>query len=248
MELAAPTLTDGEFALLLRQAYQGHTQAVLAAVDKDGRLATRASADWYRRTLLHWACIGGGGHVELARGLLARGASVGARDGLGRDATYHASCSGNVALVTLLLDHGGNPCTRADNDDMTALGIAASKGHLAVCLLLLSKGADLTAVMDGRTALGLYGEHAYPPLSPEVLAEHRAALEAAWRAGPHPSAPWARRLPVMLFVTGCRFRPLAGRQGWVPPEGLSLEQRERARRRSLVFSSDVLLRLIVSFL
>ena len=59
---------------------------------------------------------------------------------------------------------------------------------------------------------------------------------------------WARRWPVMLFVAGCRFRPLAGRQGWVPPEGLSLEQRERARRRSLVFSSDVLLRLIVSFL
>ena len=54
---------------------------------------------------------------------------------------------------------------------------------------------------------------------------------------------------MMLFVTGCRFRPLAGKQGWVPPpEGLSFEQRERARRRSLVFSSDVLLRLIVSFL
>jgi len=185
--------------------------------------------------------------VELARGLLARGASVGARDGDGCDSTWYASESGNLALVTLLLDHGGDPCTRNEYD-WPALWAAARYGHLAVCLLLLSRGADLTAVMVGRTALGMYGENARPPLSPEVLAEHRAALTAAWRAGPHPSQRWGRRLPVMLFVAGCRFRPLAGRQGWVPPEGLSLEQRERARRRSLVFSSDVLLRLIVSFL
>jgi hypothetical protein len=105
------------------------------------------------------------------------------------------------------------------------------------------------AVMDDEhTALDMYGEYANPYLSPEVLTEHRDALLAAWHAGPHPSQRWARRLPIMLFVTGCRFRPLAGKQGWILPESLSLEQRERARRRSLVFSSDVLLRLIVSFL
>jgi hypothetical protein len=53
---------------------------------------------------------------------------------------------------------------------------------------------------------------------------------------------------MMLFVTGCRFRPLADKQGWIPPKDLSVEQRKSARLRSLVFSSDVLLRLIVSFL
>ena len=243
--MAEPKMTERDFDALLNRAEQGHTQAVLAAVDQDGRLATRAGG--FRQTLMHRACEGGGGHVELVRGLLARGASVGARDGFSCDATYYASCSGNVALVTLLLDNGGDENT-IDDFGKPALRTAAYEGHLAVCLLLLSRGADLSAVKYGRTALGLYGERVYPPLGPEVLAEHRAALEAAWRAGPHPSQPWARRLPVMLFVAGCRFRPLAGRQGWVPPEGLSLEQRERARRRSLVFSSDVLLRLIVSFL
>jgi hypothetical protein len=83
------------------------------------------------------------------------------------------------------------------------------------------------------------------------MSEHRTAMIKAWEYGPHPiqqSIRWARRLPMMNFVTGCRFRPLTGKQGWIPPEGLSLEQRERALRRTLVFSSDVLLRLIVSFL
>jgi len=189
--------------------------------------------------------------VELARGLLARGASVGARDWNGCDSTWYASENGNLALVTLLLDHGGDPCTRNEYD-WPALWAAARYGHLAVCLLLLSRGADLMAVMDGhteRTALQWYDLYAGLDLSPAVLASSRARLEAAWRAGPHSSQRWARRWPAMLFVTGCRFRPLAGKQGWVPPpEGLSLEQRQRARRRSLVFSSDVLLRLIVNFL
>jgi ankyrin repeat protein len=99
-------MSDDDFEALMEQAYQGHTQAVLAAVDQDGRLATRA--DNYRSTLLHVAWEGGG-HVELARGLLARGASVGTGDSHGRDATWWASQVGNVALVTLMLDHGGNP-------------------------------------------------------------------------------------------------------------------------------------------
>jgi ankyrin repeat protein len=135
--------------------------------------------------------------VELARGLLARGASVGARGASvgarerdGCDATYWASYSGNVALVTLLLDHGGDPCTK-DKYGWTALMAAAFNGHLAVCLLLLARGADLTAVMHGKcTTLEWYGDHVNPPLSPEVLAEHRAALMVAWRAGPHPRRWW----------------------------------------------------------
>jgi len=282
-----PEMSENDFKALLHQAYEGETQAVLEAVKQDRRLATRA--DRLRRTLLHEACIGRGGHVELARGLLARGASVGARDWGGCDAIYHASYRGNVAMVTLLLDRGGDPCTR-DINGSTALMMAAWRGHLAVCLLLLSRGADLTVVWEGNTALTMYGENARPSLSPEVLAEGRAALLTAWHAGPHPSQRWARRWPMMSFVTGCRFRPLvgrqgwvppkglsleqiesaqresarqlafisfmtgsrflpfAGKQGWVPPEGLSLEQRERVRRRTLVFSSEVLLRLIVSFL
>jgi len=241
-------MNELDFEFLLFQAWKGHTQDVLEAVDQDSRLATRAD-NKVERTLLHEACLGG--HMKLARGLLARGASVRALDTNGSDATYYASGSGNVDVVTLLLDHGGDVNTR-NNMHCTALMFAAQKGHLAVCLLLLARGADLMIVSKlGSTALESYGRNVYPPLSPEVLAEGRAAMIKAWEHGPHPiqqSIRWARRLPIMLFVTGCRFRPLDGKQGWIPPEGLSLEQRERARRRILVFSSDLLLRLIVSFL
>ena len=241
-----PEMSENEFEDLMLQAFEGETEAVLAAVNLDGSLATRTNKHFFHNTLLQTACLGG--HVELARGLLAHGASVGTRDHFNSDATYYASENGNLALVTLMLDHGGDPNTRT-NANITTLGAAARRGHLDVCLLLLSRGADLMAVMYGRnTVLGQYGAYADPRLSLEIKDEHREALLAAWRAGPHPSQRWARRLPMMLFVTGCRFRPLVGRQGWVPPERLTFEQRERARRRSLVFSSDVLLRLIVSFL
>ena len=238
---------DVDFKVILQRAERGETVAVLAAVDQDGRLATRASTHWHTNTLLQAACARG--HIELARGLLARGASVGARDGIGRDATWYALADGNVDLVTLLLDHGGDACTE-DGGGQTAFWEAGRRGHLAVCLLLLSRGADFISVWRGSTALErcgyegtalrLYAGNIHPPLSPEVLAEHHSALLAAWHAGPHPSQVlrranecWARRWPMMNFMTGCRFRPLAGRQGWVPPEGLSLAQRESAQRENV---------------
>jgi len=249
-----PEMSKDDFEKLALKAYQGNTQEVLYAVDQDGRLATRGSF-FFNKTLLHEACQEG--HVELARGLLARGASVGARNVYGHDAMYYASsgcnltlrsCSRYFAVLTLLLDNGGDPNTR-DNEGVTPLWEAAQYANLDICLFLIAKGADLMAKIEGRTALDNYGQFrdslnpGVTPeisLSPEVLTMHRAALLSAWN--------WARRLPMMLFVTGCRFRPLAGKKGWIPIEGLSLEQRKRARRRSLVFSSDVLLRLIVSFL
>jgi hypothetical protein len=237
-------MNDNEFEILLEQAERGETEAVLSAVDQDRKLATRIG-DWEQR-LLHRACEKG--HVELARGLLARGALVELRDYFGNDATYYASKWCNVDLVTLLLDYGGNPNTTNDFKE-TAIWAAGSTANLAVCLLLLARGADLMSVfVFVDTASDWYGNYADDTFSDDVLAEHLAVIIVAWQTGPHPSQRWARRWPMISFVTGCRFRPLAGRQGWVHPEGLSLEQRERARRRTLVFSSDVLLRLIVSFL
>ena len=214
--------------------------------------------------------------MELARGLLARGASVGARDGYGHNATYYASRIGNVALVTLLLDHGGDASTR-DEDRRTALMMAAYRGHLAVCLLLLSRGANLTAVMyrltafESRsfTALGLYGEGARPHLSPAVKAERRAALTAAWRAGPHPTQvkrrqdeAWARRWPLMQVVVFHGHQPLAYRRDQLaaaalPPSAPLNRTRSQvrartakpaARARDAVLSNEALLRLVAGFL
>jgi hypothetical protein len=202
---------------------------------------------WPGDRALHAASMGGSPELVLA--LLLRGADIHARGCGGMDALMNASWCGQVAAAAVLLDRGADVLAISDQRD-AALHCAAYRDKPEMCELLLSRGSDLTAVNDDdQTPLDMYGRNANPRPSPAELASRLARLEAAWRAGPHPSQRWARRWPMMLFVTGCRFRPLAGKQGWVPPtEGLSLEQRERARRRSLVFSSDVLLRLIVSFL
>ena len=204
--------------------------------------------------------------MELARGLLARGASVVARDKVGQDATYFASLGGNVALVMLLLDHGGDACTGVDDNDWTALGAAALYDRLAVCLLLLSRGADLMAVMQGQTALEVYGEIARPRLSPEDLAERRAALEAAWRAGPHPTQvkrrqdeAWARRWPVMQVVVFHGYQPLAYRRdelaaaalppsASIPPDDIRTPEQRRLWLLGKVLANPLLWQTVVSYI
>ena len=210
-------LGEGAFVNLLGDAYRGDTAAVLAAVDEDKRLATRA--DRSGNTLLQLASQGG--HVELAAGLLDRGASVSAKNEDGWDALLCACTDRSFAVATMLLDRGADPNTSTDN--CTALGLAARTDDHDVCLLLLSRSADLMMPMPipygGRTALELYGEDKDPPkLSPAELAARRAALLTAWEEGPHPSqvqrrkdVRWARRWAFVQVMVGHGFRPLAYR-------------------------------------
>ena len=69
-------MDDAAFEELLRQALSGETEAVLAALDLDPTLATRAEIEG--QTLLHKACWGN--QLELGRALLDRGSDVHARD------------------------------------------------------------------------------------------------------------------------------------------------------------------------
>ena len=211
-------MDDEEFKQLLQQAYDGETEAVLAAVDLDPALATRANEDGVR--LLHEAC--GGGHLELATGLLDRGSDVHARNDGGSDALYYASIDGHLPVATLLLDRGADPCTR--DDDWTALGAAAAYGRHPVVLLLLSRGADLAATMTGlsdpvelKTALDLCGQHTF--LSNEQKEQRREEMRAAFAAGPHPSQVqrrrdenWERRAAFVSVLVLSGLQPLAARR------------------------------------
>ena len=85
--------------------------------------------------------------------------------------------------------------------------------HLPVCILLLSKAADLYALVpeDGSNALQEFGECVYPPLTLAVLEERRALLQHAYEEGPHPNACWARRWPFMQVMVFNDFQPLLAR-------------------------------------
>ena len=262
-ELARGGMDDAAFEELLLQAQRGETEAVLAALDLDPTLATRAGNGGY--TLLHWACWGN--HLELGRALLDRGSDVHARNNGGGDALFCACCRRgcNLALVTLLLNRGADPCSTSDGD-YTVLMYAAYCGKYQVCLLLVSKGANLLAVWEGQMALDHYGTNS--DLIATEKDEHRAALRAAFAEGPHPSQAqrrkderFARRWPLMQVLTGHDFLPLAARRAvlavlhpalppWavIPP----LPNKTRAQRyallRNKVLTHTGIVKIVASFL
>jgi ankyrin repeat protein len=77
------------------------------------------------------------GYVSAAAFLLAHGADV----NLGLP-LLEAAQQGNEAMIRLLLSHGA-AVNSVDHDGRTALYFAVQKGFMAVCLTLISNGADV---------------------------------------------------------------------------------------------------------
>jgi hypothetical protein len=171
-------MDEEAFKALLMQAGRGETAAVLAAVAGDQQALLHRADQQYGNTLLHWASAGG--DLELVQGLVQRGSDLHAKDDEGEDALFYTTYNNNLAVATYLLDRGTDPCTRSVL--FNALGWAAYRGYQDMCLLLLSRGADLEAKMRGhgaegaeeRTALELYGE--WTNISAEEKEQRRQAL------------------------------------------------------------------------
>ena len=209
-----------------------------------------------------------GGHAGLVKELALLGANVQALEGNGEDALIIASYRGRVAVCSVLLDHGAVVTTR-DVYGCSALHYSAAYAHSQAGLLLCSKGADImTGDKYGYTPLQLYGIAVNPPLREETMREHRAALRDSFRKGPHPSQVqrrkdenFARRLPFMLVMTGCDFKPLVALQlallllnpplppdVKIPPIEIATVAQKRAFLNMAVFGHEGLLKLIASFL
>jgi len=191
-------LTPEDFLFLCVLAHQGETAKVLAAVDRDRRLATRAGPGG--NTLLLYACNGNLECPELVQGLLERGANVDARDNDDRNGLIWASYHGHVAVCTVLLDHGADP--DSSTLDCSALIAAAIKSNLKLCLLLIYRSANLMLMVDGRTALDRYGED--EDLTLEDLEQHRATLKDAFAQGPHPHQVVGRATEYGIFEASPR--------------------------------------------
>ena len=180
------------------------------------------------------------------------------------------SCHGVVAVVGWLLSKGADPNSRSAKKygAHTALSLAAERDHLEICLLLLSRGADLLEIVrDGQTALDLYGSisgsrrirKAYPGVKSE--AQRLALLRKTYNAGPHPNARWVRRWPFVRVLVCCDFQPLVARKALllminpplphdavIPPVPIGTPELYRAYLLGIVFSHPGFWKLIASYL
>ena len=255
-------MDNQQFDQLRHQAVRGETDVVLAAVDAEPGLVTRAGL--YGLTLLHWACSGG--HVDLARGLLDRKANIHQRSSYGGDALMCASENGHLPVLVLLISRGADVNAR-DNIGWTALALAALCDILPACLYLISQRADLLSVNnDGQSVLERYGKNS-DDNDEQAKKRHIEILREAWLNGPHPSQCWERRCPMMMVVTahhnltGIAIFPLAFRQALmllanpplppdaeIPPLQLDTPEKRRNYYHNRIFGDEGIFKLIMSFL
>ena len=95
---------------------------------------------------------GKGGHLDMVRLLLQRGADSNTKTGSGKSRLQTAAFNCHLSMARLLLGNGADPNAK-DNEGWTALMIAAQKGCQDIVRLLLEMGAELEASNNyGATA------------------------------------------------------------------------------------------------
>jgi len=118
------------------------------------------------RTLLIHACsclsddndTDGHDKPQLIIDLLGKGSDVNAKDINGWNALMHASANGSIETCTVLLDKGASPdSNNSDNNNATnktsALILAVHADNIQLCLLLISRFADINLKVNNKNAL-----------------------------------------------------------------------------------------------
>lgn len=92
------------------------------------------------------------GRVDVVRYLLEHGAKINQPDGFGDTAIINACFSGDLSLVELLVEEGGDPAFIGNNG--TAMHIGAALGHIPIMAFLLKRGLTVdTPDKNGRSPL-----------------------------------------------------------------------------------------------
>ncbi|GBG24253.1 Ankyrin repeat and KH domain-containing protein 1 [Hondaea fermentalgiana] len=110
-------------------------------------------APWeFGQTALHMAATWG--HTHTLELLLANRADVDKRDDNGETALYKSAQWGRLETVNALIAHGARIDIPAKRTKQTPLMVAASRGQVEVCVVLVREGASARSMdANGMTAL-----------------------------------------------------------------------------------------------
>lgn len=184
-ELPSAERRRGEMALH-RAACDGLVEEVRRRLDAGVRVDARHPAWGGLPTALIAASFGG--HLEVVRLLVARGAALGLANVQGRTALHQAADQDHAEIVELLC-RAGAPLESADFHRHTALHVAAWQDHRASVRVLLAAGADREAQdINGDTPLAL----AATEPAPEVVAQLLGAGAAVMAVNAYDQTPLIR--------------------------------------------------------
>lgn len=144
----APDLLTTNLDEVRSAAYNGHALRIRLMLMQQPELAHAATPinpdDDYVQgvTPLHYAASGG--HIDVAKILIAHGADVNAEDEAGFRPVRGASKFGHEQVVELLVANGAEVNVHDFNGD-TPLHYAVHNGHTSIVKLLLAEGADVNA-------------------------------------------------------------------------------------------------------
>ena len=120
---------------LLNALWRGRFQAARALIAAGANVKAKSESEYYN-TALHYACCHDS--VELVDILIARGADVNARDGLGATPLFDAH---SVGATTMLCDAGADTEAR-DSNGRTVLCRTLLRGEWTKALVLIDRGAN----------------------------------------------------------------------------------------------------------
>ena len=84
------------------------------------------------------------------------------KDGKGRACIHYASLNGHTLLVKYILHQSPKDVNPSDVDGITPLHLAASRGHFAICVLIMSKVRDKNpSARSGQTPLHLSAQYGH---------------------------------------------------------------------------------------
>lgn len=153
-------------------------------------------------TALLRAC--GGGHVELVRDLLGRGADAARPAHSGATCLSVALTARQIEVVWALVEHGVAVDQRLPGE-ITPLMIAAALGQGQAIVALLAYGADATTIdAHGGTALHALAQYGFGAREADVAA---AAWESLLAAGAEVDAVNGVGETALLLLLGASFEP-----------------------------------------